>query len=143
MQVGMEDIISASYMCSLSDATISFAFTGDGSNVCCDNREIEIDFSQAMNKDYFWTLVFHELAHLICYDTSKYTIYHHELLSKRKMYKYIKRMGLRIERYVDKIAEANMKLWDSKLEFKRAYVSKRDIGKFYEWVEETYGKGSI
>ena len=139
MKPSYKDLIKASTICMSYNATISFAFTKDGSSVQCETREIEIDLDETIDRRWFWSLVFHELAHIECYDKKIYETYHYETLPDKKMYRYIKRMGLRIERYVDMLAKKNMKKHFPKLKFRRSYVTMRDVEWFHSWIEEEYG----
>ena len=139
MRPTYKDFIEATQLCASHDAKISFAYTKDGSSVCCDERLIEVDLDESVSRAWFWSLVFHELAHLECYDKKIFEIYHHDLLPPKKMYKYVMRHGLRIEHFVDKLGAKNMKKHFPRLKFNYSYDNIRDIKWFYTWVKDTYG----
>lgn len=128
----------ATELCRTYQATISFGYTGEGSEVDVDTRQIVIDLSEMKNEHQFWSEVFHEIAHLYCYDNGIYYIYHHDCLSDKEMAKYVRRFGLKIERYVDKMGERLAKELGFRFRYKPNYQSESDAKWYREWIERTY-----
>lgn len=139
MRPTLKDFKMATEECRLHNATIAFSYSGEGSEISCIDRDIIIDLNEATTKEWFWSLVFHELAHLECYDKGIYKTYHHDTLSGENMYGYVKKMALKVERYVDSLGEKNMKTLFPDLHFERSYNSMEDVKWLNDWIEETYG----
>ena len=70
-----------------------------------------------------WSTVFHELVHVLCYNEKKYMRYHS---GKPQTIEYLRRMTLRVERYVDKRAEKLFNLFFPGYGYYRMYRTKRD-----------------
>lgn len=134
----IKDFKKASKVGDLFDVRISFAYTGDGSEAGVHEREITIDLEECPNTDYFWSFIFHELGHIWCWDNDKYHTYHADDLSPKEMGKYIRKNGLRIERYVDKIGRRLGKESGIKFTYKPAYKSKHDVDWYRQWIEREY-----
>lgn len=124
-----------------NDFSVTTKYIKEGGSACFHNIIIEIDLSECNSLDTFLSLFFHELGHVYCYNNNLYEFYHKEN-DKRDKYKYMKRYGLRAERFVDKIGEWLMSLYYPKSKFYLNYASKEDVEKFYEWCDETYYKGN-
>lgn len=134
-----KELRHASDICRSAGAIISFTYSGEGSGVDCADRKITIDLNEATTIEWFWSLVFHELAHIYCYDNNIYRTYHHDTLSGNEMLAYARKMSLRIERYVDNLGKKNMKKFFPGLKFERSYDNIEDINWLKSWVEVTYG----
>ena len=61
--------------------------------------------------------LFHELVHFYCYDNNIYHTYHHSEELEDKL-----RFGVKVERYVDSIAEKWLKEYDSRLNYNPSYI---------------------
>jgi len=59
------------------------------------------------NYQLFISTIFHEIAHIKCYNEGLFIRYH--ISDKRKHLDYLRRYGLRAEMYVDKVANKLMK----------------------------------
>lgn len=134
----VKDFRKASEVCRSFDSTISFGYTGEGSEVDVDERAIVIDLEETKSMNLFWSLVFHELGHIWCFDNDKYVIYHTDSLSEKEMAKYMHRNGLRIERYVDKIGKRLAKEYGMSFRYVKAYESKENIEWYRNWLRENY-----
>ena len=99
---------------------------------------IELDIRECPNLDKTWSLIFHELSHIICYREGIYKIYHHENISEKKFAKYIRKYGLRVERFVDKMGMKLMSTYLPDLEYKQTYLSEEDVKWYKKWVERNY-----
>jgi hypothetical protein len=67
---------------------------------------------------YFWSLVFHELAHILNRRNRKYFRYHRDFCHKE----VVKKLGLRAERYTDKVAAKEMKKYKFGFRFLPRYA---------------------
>lgn len=139
MKLSLKDFKRARDICIPFDATIAFSYTGEGSEVDCEGRHIIIDLEEVKSKAWFYSLLFHELAHIECYDKGIYYIFHHDTYSGKKMYRYMKKMALKAERYVDKLGKKNMKIYLPDLKHEGAYDSIEDVAWLRNWIEEEYG----
>lgn len=99
--------------------------------------EIGVEESYPTNSK-LWSTVFHELAHIICYRENLYKTYHHENRSKKKFARYIRRYGLRAERFVDNMAKKMMKEYFPKIKFEDSYLTEYEIEWYYKWVDKNY-----
>jgi len=99
---------------------------------------IEIDIREATTRSMMWSVVFHELSHIICYRKGLYKKYHHETLPPKKMAIYMRRYGLRVERFVDCMASKMMHEYFPKMKFVPTYCSKADVEWYKKWVKRTY-----
>lgn len=137
--INIQDLENIHSLCKSRKVFISFTFSGKGSEVCCVSRKIYIDLTEVLSLDWLYSLTFHELAHIECYDSKKYYIYHHEPLTKVEMFSYMKKMALRVERFVDKLGEFNMKKEFPDKIYMRSYESKEDIRFLRDWIDLEYG----
>lgn len=137
-EIVLQDFYDITEVCRLFSATISFEYTNRGSEVDVQTREITIDLTETTDLNWLWSLVFHEICHIRCLDEGKYLIYHEDNWSPEFMAKYVRRMGLRIERYVDRMGEEMMATYMPDLEYKHSYLDQAGIDFFNKWVEEEY-----
>jgi len=134
----LRDFKKATKICKVFQANIYFGYSGDGSEVDVETRDINIDLEEVKSINIFWSLVFHELAHIWCFDNEKYVIYHNDSLSEEEMAKYIRRNGLKIEQYVDKMGRKLGKESGIKFRFCPSYKTKKDKEWYREWIEREY-----
>lgn len=87
-----------------------------------------------------WSTIFHELQHFICYRGGIFIKYHNmHILYKKKWYKkYLKRMGLKIEIYVDKKAEELMKIYLPDIPYTQSYRTQESKTWYNNWIEENF-----
>lgn len=116
---------------------VSINFIYSGGSACTHNTLIEIDLSECNSLDTFLSLFFHELGHVYCYNNNLYEFFHKENDGRNK-YSYMKKYGLRAERFVDKIGEKLMKSYYPNNTFYRNYDKPEDVKEYYKWCEETY-----
>ena len=112
---------------------------------CADgkNSKVRILFFKDRTVKGVWSDVFHELMHVICYRTEKYKNYHHGIFvrgkySSKKTGKYIRKMGIRAEIYVDKKAQELMKIYFPDIPYITSYRTKEDRDWYRKWVERSY-----
>ena len=134
----LRDFKKADEICKGFRAKVFFGYSGDGSEVDVEERHINIDLEEVSSVNVFWSLVFHELAHIWCWDNEKYITYHADSLSPKEMSKYIRRNGLKIEQYVDKIGERLMKDYFPDIPFMGCYESAGDVRWYRTWVKRNY-----
>lgn len=134
----MRDFKKATLICRGANANISFGYSGDGSEVDVEDRNINIDLEEINSINVFWSMVFHELAHIWCFDNEKYVIYHNDSLSEIEMSKYIRRNGLKIEQYVDKMGKKLGKESGIKFRFCPSYRTKKEKAWYRGWIEREY-----
>lgn len=135
----LRDFKNATLLCAKYEALIYFGYTGDGSEVDVEFRDINIDLEEVNNMHIFWSLVFHELGHIWCYDNGKYVKYHQmNNMPEKEIALYIRRNGLRIEKYVDRIGKKLGKESGIKFRFRPAYKTKKDIKWYHAWIERTF-----
>jgi len=134
--INITNFSEADKVCKEWGVECNFAFLGNGS--CSDgfDREIWMDLDEFITKREFYSTMCHELAHIWCFDNDKYIDYHHYICDGDYVLKY----GLKIERYVDKIAADIFADYFPKMKYKPCYESKEDVEWFYKWVEKAYGE---
>jgi hypothetical protein len=137
-KITTKDFKKVTDLCKFYNTKVMFGYTGEGSEVDVEERLIVIDLLEIKNIRYLWSIVFHELAHIYCYDNDIYRIYHEDTLPEKEMAKYVRKMGLRIERYVDKIGSKLMKEHGFTFRYVPAYNNKKDVKWFRKWIEENY-----
>lgn len=114
--ISKKDIrIAVDFLASL-DIKASVEEDINGSYVLCEVREIVLELQEIYTLERLWSIVFHELCHIICYEEGIYYKYHHNNNKK-----YNIRYGLRIEKFIDRMAEKLMKDYLPGLEFKPCY----------------------
>lgn len=118
---------------------IRLHFTKYGwSSAYCTDRLIEIDYREADSVQRLWSTVFHELSHILCYDQGLYEIYHHENVNEEYLNWYVRRYGLRAEKFVDKKAEELMNIYLPDIPFQGCYNTEADSIWYKRWVEKNY-----
>ena len=113
-------------------------FVRKGWSSAIEDKLIEIDTRETNNLNELWSIVFHELSHVLCYRNGKYDKYHKEILPYNELAIYVRKYGLRAERYVDKVAKTLMNVYFPQYTFIEAYRTEEDIKWYYEWVNRTY-----
>lgn len=83
-----------------------------------DLREIHICYT-IKNRREALNLIFHELGHQYCYDNNKFVNYH-----KMTTLAKIKKIAVRAERYVEKIAAKLLNSYDSSIPYEKIYDTK-------------------
>jgi len=81
---------------------------------------------------YFWSLVFHELAHILNRRNRKYARYHRDYAAKD----VIKKIGLRSERYTDKVAAQEMQKQKLGLRYLPGYSHPWQIKWYRQYCED-------
>jgi hypothetical protein len=104
----------------------------------CDGDKIVIDFDAVSSIQILWSTVFHELAHILCFKLKLYEKYHYAIYSKRKEAIYMRRYGLRAERFVDKKGSVLMRKFLPKIPYSRSYVKKQDCQWFRDRIAKMY-----
>ena len=120
------------------DAKCAFSWTGDYCEVDVESRFITIDLNEVENINHFWSLFFHELGHLWCWDNNKYDTYHAEAVRPDRIAKYMRRMALRVEKYVDTVGKRLMKDYFPNMYYRPAYGSKENVQWFKKHIQEIY-----
>jgi len=121
----------------LFDVRVHFVKKG-GSSALVEDDLIEIDLREADTVQGLWSAVFHELAHILCFRMGVYKTYHHETLPRKKMAIYVRRYGLRAERYVDRMGEGLMKVFFPNMEYRHCYNTKSDVEWYYNWLNRVF-----
>ena len=88
-----------------------------------------------------WSCVFHELCHILCHRQGLYKKYHHYTgyeNNYRQFALYMRKYGLRAERFVDKKAKALMKIYFPDIPFYAAYSQEYGVKWYGEWVKRSY-----
>ena len=128
----------ATVVCKSYGATISFGYTGEFSEVDVHERAIVIDLYEVKNVAHFWSLIFHELAHIHCFDNDIHYKFHADSLPDKEMAVYMRRMGLKVERFVDRLGKKLMREYGYTMRYVPAYNNKEDVEWLRNWIEETY-----
>lgn len=135
----IKDFKKATKICQKFNIKAYFAYTGEASEADVHERKIYIDLNETINLDWFWSLIFHEIAHVWCLDNKKYMYYHDCMNEDTKEFSlYVRKYGLKIERYVDKIGKKLGKESGIRFKYKPAYRSKKDIEWYHNWIEENF-----
>lgn len=111
------------------DVKLTFGLWG-GSEADMETEEIFIDLEECDSVDRFWSLVYHELAHVLCKREGKWAKYHSSNTPKSYMLKY----GVRAEKYVDKRAEELLWQDHPRLNYIPAYATAEDVQLYKDWV---------
>lgn len=75
------------------------------------------------NKEWFLSVVYHEIGHILCKRAGRYAAFHNEETPQSIFLKQI----LRAERYVDSIGQTLLKSRHPQVEYKFSYEDKEDI----------------
>lgn len=134
MTLTIEYLESAAMFIDLTfDVKLMFAFNGE-SEADMATEEIVLDLSEVTSEAEFWSLVYHEVAHIICLRKGKYKRYHSPCTPK----KYMLRYGLRVERYVDSIGEKLMNQYHPELQYVSFYRKTEDVEFYKNYIEKEY-----
>lgn len=85
-----------------------------------------------------WSSLFHELSHIMCFREGLYKKYHNLTDIDRQAVIYVRRYGLRAERFVDKKAKALMKQYYPKIPFWSAYSEEEGVDWYRKWVKKNF-----
>lgn len=83
-----------------------------------------------LGRAWYLSAMFHELGHEYCYQNKKWTKYHNHDYNDN----YLRRMALKIERYVDKQVQLALKKYDPTIKFKASYSTKFGVN----YLKERY-----
>ena len=82
----------------------------------------------------FYSLMCHELQHVLAYRSGKWIKYHTDTADNR----YMHRNGLRIERWIDSKAEEMFNVLFPDLKFVRSYRDGEDVEYYRKWLNKNY-----
>jgi len=116
----------------LLEYNILVVFTLNDSWADCKKSTVGLETDVPLNE--FYSLMFHELSHILAYRSKKFYKYHHDKASNEYMWKH----GLRIERWIDKRAKSMMNLYMPDMKFVPAYRNEESLNSYYEWLKEHY-----
>jgi hypothetical protein len=118
------------------DITMRFESQGFCS-VNCETATITICVNSIHTLRKLWSMVFHEMCHIQCHRDGLYDKYHKAVgFTTRKQYKqYVRRYGLRAERFVDKKAKKMQSIYLPDIPYVSGY-DEPDAEEWYRnWVE--------
>jgi len=118
---------------SVFDINLRFVKKG-GSGAFMHNRTISLDVNELVNVETTWSIIFHELAHIYCYDNNIYVNYHHDTWSNAKMHRY----GFKVERGVDNIAKKLMNIYLPDLTYIDVYDTIESRIWYKQWLNRNY-----
>ena len=108
------------------------------SSACVDTNLIEIDVREVKILSDLWSMVFHELSHILCAREGLYKKYHTTHSNSRKFAIYMHRYGLRAERFVDKKAAKLMKQYFPDMEYVANYNTEEGVRYYRKWLNRYY-----
>lgn len=111
-----------------------------GSSAICSDRQIELDRREIQTIQELYSMTFHEIAHIYCYDNNLYEIFHNDSLSEKEMALYMKKMAVRVEKFVDKKGKELMKKFFPSIPFVGAYDDPKNVVWLKKWVKKEYGE---
>jgi len=144
-KLSANDMRKARDVCHFFDVTVFYSFEKSYSSASPDNRSILMTLGDIKYQDSFWSIVFHELAHIECYDKLLYERYHHltdkygNEMEGEELYRYMRKTSLKAERFVDNLGEKSMKTFFPELEYKKGYESKNSKKFIRKWVDDNFG----
>lgn len=139
MQLSIRDIQYATEICHYLNTVIFFVDMKSFSSADVVNRSIIFSLNNIKTKEVFYSSLFHELAHIECYDRGLYERYHNDNGNGPDTLEYMQKIALRAERFVDSLGEKNMSTFLPKLQYRQAYKTKEEIDFLSDWVNHTYG----
>lgn len=110
-----------------------------GSSALCQERLIELDHREVRTLQEFYSMTFHEIAHIHCFDHGLYYIFHHDALPAKSMAQYMKKMGVRVEKFVDKKGKELMQVYLPGVPFIGAYDDPKNVQWLRRWIKRNYG----
>ena len=122
------------------DVRIHFVDTSH-SSADMKNNLIHLSKNNQNTLQWIWSCVFHELCHILCHRQGLYKKYHHYVGywdNYRQFALYMRRYGLRAERFVDKKAGALMKIHFPNIPFVAAYDQEHAQEWYKKWVKRNY-----
>ena len=120
-------------------ASLRFKYVSGGGQVDPSTGEIEISRSYRRNSETFWSLLFHELNHCICFQKELYYNYHNVEPKNAKELRRFRSIAYKAERFVDKLAAQMMADYFPDMTYKHQYFDKHDKKWFYkEYLDKHY-----
>lgn len=109
---------------------LSFSSKSQGGLCRPQNRKITIN-KNISDKNYLFSLFFHEYAHQVCYDLHFYDTYHRDIKGIRNN-KEFQNIMFEAEIFVDRMGRDFCKLYDKSIKYTRMYLAKdkKSIVKF-------------
>ena len=106
----------------------------DSSECDVQNSIIRIATYRPMSMGDFYSEFFHEIAHIWCYRNERYIRYHTDDGDN----KYMHRIALRAERFVDKIGKKLMSDLFCDITYLPQYDDPEDVVDLKRWLDKTY-----
>lgn len=138
MKLTINDIKIATQICHSNNVTIFFVDEKTYSAVDVFSRSIILSINNMNTKERFYSAVFHELAHIECYEEGLYERYHTDAGQLECSFEYMKRISLKAERFVDNLGKKNMNCYFPILKHEEAYGTKIEIDFLNKWVLDNY-----
>ena len=113
-----------------------------GSSCLPEEKLIELDRREISTIQELYSMTFHELAHLYCYENNLFYIFHHDSLPDKEMALYMKKMGVRVEKFVDKKGKELMESFFPNIPFIGAYDDPKDVIWLKKWIKKNYPQAS-
>jgi len=110
-----------------------FNSVDDAGCAICDESKIFIRRDMLIDRKSFLCTTIHEVCHILCYRQDKFKLYHSPYLPKnltKSERLIVYRTGLKAERYVDKMAKLELKLWDKRIKYDLVYYDSGAIESF-------------
>lgn len=105
----------------------------------CEERIVKIDIRESQTIQNLWSIAFHELAHIICYEQGLWAKYHDLVPMSDDEYKrYIIRNSLRAERFVDKVGKRTMSAFFPDIPYRAAYSEDKDVLWHREYIKKLF-----
>lgn len=82
--------------------------------------------------------IFHELGHIYCYESNLYEIYHNNSLPEKELAIYMRKYGLRAERFVDKVGQSLMSDYFPDIPYVPCYQTETSIKWYKKWINRNY-----
>lgn len=124
---------------------VKVIFTDRGySSACYWENYILIDLSTVHSIAELLCAVFHELGHLYCYQNDLFAKYHWDLddsYSMVEIHRYMHKMGLKAERFVDKVGEQLMSAHFPDIPYIGGYNTKTNVKWYKAWLNKNYPLG--
>lgn len=103
----------------------------------CEERIIKIDVREAQTIQELWSIAFHELAHIVCYEERLWAKYHDLVpMSNKEYIRYILKYSLRAERFVDKLGSKLMSAFLPDIPFLDAYSNEEDVAWHRQYLKK-------
>ncbi len=86
----------------------------------------------------FLSDIFHELGHIYCYQNDLYKIYHNDSLPKKELAIYMRKYGLRAERFVDSVGKKLMSDYFPDIPYIPCYQTPTSLKWYKKWINRNY-----